>query len=267
MTTPQGEATPSHPGTAPGFIAPQPNGSPVFAQQPLPQLPTRKPWFKRGWAIAVAAVLVVGGIGALVEQPEEHTTPAVSGSPSPSPLGVSSAEAEASRQAEAEAALQREAEAEASASARAEAEASASAAAEAEAAAAAAAAAAEAALRDPATYSSISRRDWQLIEKDPDSHAGEKYIVYGHVTQADAATGTELFRADTGGAKADWYDYEVNTIVSADADLVSGVVTDDMVRLYVTIIGSFSYDTQIGGSTTAVAVSAGIIEVTGSSND
>ena len=52
-------------------------------------------------------------------------------------------------------------------------------------------------------------------------------------------------------------------MVIADPALVADVVTDDLV----TVLGSYSYDTQIGGSTTAVSVVAGIIENRGSTSD
>lgn len=56
-------------------------------------------------------------------------------------------------------------------------------------------------------------------------------------------------------------------MVIADPALVADVVTDDIVTMYVTVLGSYSYDTQIGGSTTAVSVVAGIIENRGSTSD
>jgi hypothetical protein len=139
--------------------------------------------------------------------------------------------------------------------------------AEAEASASAAAAAEEAARLDPTTYTAISTRDWQLIEKDPDSHYGEKYVIYGYVTQADASTGTEGFRANTGGEQTDWYNYDINTIVIADSDIVANVVTDDIVQMYVEVLGSYTYETQIGGETTAVSVQANILNALGTSND
>ncbi|MCK6210050.1 hypothetical protein KZX45_05780 [Georgenia sp. EYE_87] len=126
-------------------------------------------------------------------------------------------------------------------------------------------AAAEAARLDPGTYAAISDRDWALVERDPDSHAGKKYVLYGYVTQFDSNTGPSTFRANTGGeAKSDWYDYDVNTIVSAeDPSILANVVTDDMVKMYVEVVSSFSYDTTMGGSMTVPLVQVNVIEVTG----
>jgi hypothetical protein len=41
---------------------------------------------------------------------------------------------------------------------------------------------------DPSTYQSLSPRDYALLVKDPDSSKGAKIIVYGSVTQFDAAS-------------------------------------------------------------------------------
>ena len=45
----------------------------------------------------------------------------------------------------------------------------------------------------PRRYQSIPPRDFDLLMKDPDSAEGRKIIVYGVVTQFDAATGTDRF--------------------------------------------------------------------------
>jgi hypothetical protein len=43
----------------------------------------------------------------------------------------------------------------------------------------------------------VTKRGWAKIVKNPDRYAGERYIIYGQVTQFDSATGDEGFRADT----------------------------------------------------------------------
>ncbi|MDR0959041.1 MAG: DUF2510 domain-containing protein [Propionibacteriaceae bacterium] len=136
--------------------------------------------------------------------------------------------------------------------------------AEAEATRRAAEAAAEAERFDPATYSAVSNRDWLLVERDPDSFIGKKYVLYGRVTQADAATGTTSIRVDTAGERPESvWDYDVNTIVTANEDLLKTIVKDDLVTLYVSVMRAYTYDTSIGGTATAVMVTANIIEVTG----
>jgi hypothetical protein len=54
------------------------------------------------------------------------------------------------------------------------------------------AAAAPAAPQPAKTPKAITARDWAKCE-GPGSHVGEAIIVYGEVTQFDAATGTEVF--------------------------------------------------------------------------
>jgi hypothetical protein len=127
-------------------------------------------------------------------------------------------------------------------------------------------AAEEAAKLDPANYNTIGSRDYALITKSPDAHAGERYVLYGYVTQFDSATGPDAFLADTDAEQhTEWYEYETNTFVVADdPSILSPVVEDDLVKMYVEVVGSFSYDTQIGGNTTVPQVTVRMIEVVGS---
>lgn len=95
--------------------------------------------------------------------------------------------------------------------------------------------------------------------KSPDDHIGEQLILYGTITQLDAATGKCVVRVSVAHSPQDqWYDYEHNTIgFAGDGEAVCPVldpfIADDEVKLWVTIGGSLSYDTQIGGSTTVPA--------------
>lgn len=122
----------------------------------------------------------------------------------------------------------------------------------------------EAARLDRSTYPRVNPRDFALVVKDPDSWAGRKMVIYGVVTQFDAATGRTAFRADTGPmAMTDPADYDQNTMIIAhDASLVRDFVKSDMVTMYVEVQGSESYDTQIGGSTTVPVFQVNIIEPT-----
>ncbi len=211
----------------------------------------KKPWYKKWWIWLIIAIVVIFIFGASQGSKDDTSQSTAVGEVLVGEESGQTAEELAEQQSRE--AAEEAAKAEAEAAKKAEEE--------------AAAQAEEAARLDPATYSAISDRDWQLIEKDPDSHAGEKYVIYGYVTQADASTGTEAFRADTSGEwKEAWYDYDVNTIVIADPEIVKTVVTDDLVTMCVQIVGALDYDTQIGGSTTAVSVIANIVEVTGSSS-
>lgn len=125
-------------------------------------------------------------------------------------------------------------------------------------------AAIEAAKLDPATYESISDRDFALLMKNPDAAKGRKLVLYGVVSQFDSATGTTSFRANTAANPQDRsYDYDQNTVVTGASNVVANVVEEDFVTMYVEVVGSYSYDTQMGGSTTVPKVQANIVEVTG----
>lgn len=119
----------------------------------------------------------------------------------------------------------------------------------------------------PKDYPTLDSRGWDLLVKDPDAHAFETYHVYGYVTQFDAATGDSQFRADADyRAHTDWYDYEDNVlfgVADEDAARLADVVQGDIFEANITVVGSFSYDTQIGGSTTVPLFLVDAIAVTG----
>lgn len=120
----------------------------------------------------------------------------------------------------------------------------------------------------PAVYHALTSREWAQIAKDPDAHAGETYIVYGEVTQFDAATGDSAFRADVGGTRQytdsiGSVDYPTNTVLDGDAGTLGPVVEKDLFTAKITVTGSLSYDTQIGGSTTVPELQIDKITVTG----
>jgi hypothetical protein len=113
----------------------------------------------------------------------------------------------------------------------------------------------------------ITEREWQLIAKNPDSHIGERVIVYGQVTQFDSATGTSGFRANVGAkakkASYGWADYDTNTFMTGTSDLLAEVVQGDLFKAEVTVAGSFSYESTMGASLTAPSLSVTKIDVTG----
>lgn len=91
--------------------------------------------------------------------------------------------------------------------------------------------------------------------KKPDSYLDMNVIIYARVTQFDSATGPCTFRANVSHAQVGKYDYEHNTIFNAgdgltNCDILDDVVAEDIVKVTVTVTGSLTYDTQVGGSTT-----------------
>lgn len=115
------------------------------------------------------------------------------------------------------------------------------------------------------SYGALTPREFELLVKDPDAHKGETYIIYGEVTQFDAATGTDKFRADTGAVRSKikygFTDYKQNSWMTGDSEMLADVVGGDCFVAKVTLGGSYSYDTQIGGSTTVPLFEVDVIEV------
>ena len=119
----------------------------------------------------------------------------------------------------------------------------------------------------PKDYAAISARDFKLLAKDPDAYAGKAYTIYGYVSQFDSATGTGGFRANTGATRQkadDWYEFEQNSVLTGDEDVLAEIVEDDLFQAKVVVTGSYSYDTQIGGSTTVPSFAVQEITVYGS---
>lgn len=102
-------------------------------------------------------------------------------------------------------------------------------------------------------YRTLTPREFALVAKDPDAHKGELISIYGKVTQFDAATGSNGFRANTGPLPPDSGErYELNSVVRVyDPSTVADVVEDDYLLMYVEVAGAHTYDTSIGGKNTA----------------
>ncbi|MEU4393463.1 hypothetical protein [Kribbella sp. NPDC023855] len=120
----------------------------------------------------------------------------------------------------------------------------------------------------PIVYKKLTARAWAKIAKDPDAHIGEAITVHGTVTQFDAATGTDTFRANMDGIKHrpsyGFVDYPTNTLLTNVSGDVSDLIEDDLFTARVLVLGSFSYDTQIGGTTTVPHLSVISLTKTGS---
>jgi hypothetical protein len=103
----------------------------------------------------------------------------------------------------------------------------------------------------PVSYAKLSDRSWAKVVKSPDNYIGKSYVVYACVTQFDAATGDDTFRGQASNKNREyWYTDGENALFTGSAARLDDVVTDDVVVMNVTSLGSFTYDTQIGGSTT-----------------
>ncbi|HEY3409386.1 MAG TPA: DUF2510 domain-containing protein [Propionicimonas sp.] len=103
-------------------------------------------------------------------------------------------------------------------------------------------------------YATLSSHKFKLLVKDPDSYAGKTYVLYGEITQFDAATGKDTFLANSGPAKKrisyGYTTYAENSEFTSDEIMLGDLVEGDCFKAKVTVLGSESYDTQVGGRTT-----------------
>ena len=101
----------------------------------------------------------------------------------------------------------------------------------------------------PPTYNPVTDSQWQLLQENPDSYIGQTFTVTGTVTQHDANTGADEFRADAGPAD----NPNTNTIFdgSNDGSQVAPLQVGQNFTAAVSVEGSISYTTTLGGSTTA----------------
>jgi hypothetical protein len=117
---------------------------------------------------------------------------------------------------------------------------------------------------NPNNYDALEDRDFALLVKDPDNFTGDQVVLFAEVSQFDAATGTDTFRAQASNSVREyWYSDGSNVVVMGEPDLLADVVEDDIVKMHVTSLGSMSYETQIGGNTTVPIFAVHIIEVIG----
>jgi hypothetical protein len=102
----------------------------------------------------------------------------------------------------------------------------------------------------PTSFKTLSKRNWQKLVKAPDNYLGAGYKVWACITQFDAATGTDTFRADASYQQLkSWINGDNALFTGYEADLAD-FVQGDIVSMNVVSLGSTSYDTQIGGNTT-----------------
>ncbi len=119
----------------------------------------------------------------------------------------------------------------------------------------------------PVSYATLTSRSWALLVKAPDNYLGNTYKVWGCISQFDAATGDDTFRAQASYrnlAEAYWYLDGVNAVFTGDATQLADYVETDVVQMNVIGLGSYTYATQIGGSTTVPLFEVNTIKRIGS---
>jgi hypothetical protein len=117
----------------------------------------------------------------------------------------------------------------------------------------------------PTVYATLTARSWEQVVKSPDDYVGHTFRLWACITQFDAATGPDTFRGQASYDEQEfWYSDADNVVFTGDADLLKEFVQDDVVAMDVMTLGSITYDTQIGGSTTAPAFEVVRIALEGS---
>jgi hypothetical protein len=116
---------------------------------------------------------------------------------------------------------------------------------------------------EPVQAVHVSKRRWAKIVKKPESYKGDRYIIYGQVTQFDSATGDENFLADTAHRNTMSYGFfdGDNALLTGSAEQLDDLVEDDVFRASVTVLGKIDYDTQIGGNTTVPLLKVNSLKV------
>ena len=96
------------------------------------------------------------------------------------------------------------------------------------------------------------------IIKDPDAVTGRTFVMVVNITQFDAATGSCSFRGYWDNTQHSYnYEYAGDNAIFTSGDgystcpLLDGIDQNDTIKVWAKSTGSISYDTQIGGNTTA----------------
>jgi len=119
--------------------------------------------------------------------------------------------------------------------------------------------------REPVQAVRVSKRQWAKIVKKPESYKGDRYIIYGQVTQFDSATGDDTFLADSAHRNTMSYGFfdGDNALLTGSTKQLDDLVEDDVFRASVTVLGKIDYDTQTGGNTTVPLLEINSLKVIG----
>lgn len=91
----------------------------------------------------------------------------------------------------------------------------------------------------PITFARITRGAFLKVVVDPERYAGRGYVVWACITQFDATTGTERFRADSSNRRErDWGGNGENSFFAGTASRLADYVAGDVVSMHVAPIGT-----------------------------
>lgn len=117
--------------------------------------------------------------------------------------------------------------------------------------------------RDKSGYEAVPESDFSSLLSDPGAYEGMKYVVYGRVTKAAAAGGSQISAdvAPTRGESAG--DYRVHArVTTKDPNNFKGLAENDLVTIYAEVGGSS--DAEDGDGTGTPSFDAYVVEKTGS---
>lgn len=117
----------------------------------------------------------------------------------------------------------------------------------------------------PVSYAKLTARAWAQVVKDPDRYIGRAYQLWACVWQFDSATGADSFLAQASyGRQEYWYSDGKDAAFIGTESALGDVVEDDVVFMRAIVLGSYTYDTAIGGSNTVPSFAVRSISVKGS---
>ncbi|MFJ4106235.1 DUF4190 domain-containing protein [Oerskovia enterophila] len=117
---------------------------------------------------------------------------------------------------------------------------------------------------DLSAFTAVDAAAWAQIAKDPEGYVGDKIVLYAEVTQFDAATGSDSFRASTGAEQPSApFELDVNTLLSGDSSVLTDVTVGDVLKVHAIVEGATTYDTVMGGGMTAPVLKVAAVEDVG----
>jgi hypothetical protein len=106
----------------------------------------------------------------------------------------------------------------------------------------------------PKKFETLNKRGWQRVIKSPDDFTGRGFKLVACIFQFDAATGDDSFLANTSWHKETYWALNgENAAFSGTKKQLNPFVEGDIVSMNAVSLGSYSYDTQVGGNTTVPA--------------
>jgi hypothetical protein len=116
----------------------------------------------------------------------------------------------------------------------------------------------------PRTYATLTARSWALLVKAPDEYKEQGYQIWTCISQFDAATGTDTFRGDASYRNETYWYNGANALFVGTTEQLRDFVQGDLVLMNVMVLGSFTYDTQSGGTATVPSFAVMTITLKGS---